>query len=105
MSLVPVGDTMLVKIRDALDEAPADLSGLPIKLATCERDHFWENGPRRRLCLERLVQRDNVFRLQPESIYKFEDLKLSCIVANFLRDEFHARVRLLIYGEDVRRHL
>jgi hypothetical protein len=31
---VPVGDTELVKIRDALDKAPADLSDLPIKLAT-----------------------------------------------------------------------
>jgi len=44
---VPVGDTVVVKIRDALDEAPADLSDRPIKSATCERDHFGENGPRR----------------------------------------------------------
>jgi hypothetical protein len=55
---VPVSDAELVKIRDALDEAPADLRDLPIKLVRCERDmicdgiHFWENGPRRRLCLE-----------------------------------------------------
>jgi hypothetical protein len=42
-----------VKIRDALDEAPADLRDLPIKSARCERNiirdgiQFWENGPRR----------------------------------------------------------
>jgi hypothetical protein len=29
---VPVGDTVLVKICDTLDEAPADLSDLPIEL-------------------------------------------------------------------------
>lgn len=54
--------------------APADLNDLPIKFLRCERDiardgiHFWENGPRRRLCLERLVQRDDVFELRLESI-------------------------------------
>jgi len=37
-----------MKIRDVLDEAPADLSDLPIKLLGCEQDttpdrtHFWE---------------------------------------------------------------
>jgi hypothetical protein len=65
---VSMGDTELVKIRDTLDEAPADLSDLPIKSDMYERDHFWENDPRRRLYLERLVQRDNVFGLRPESI-------------------------------------
>ena len=45
------------------------VSNLPIKFVRCERDitrdgiHFWENGPRRRSRLERLVQRDNVFGL------------------------------------------
>ena len=52
---VPVTDKQLVEIRDALDEAPADLSDLPMKSATCERDHFWKDDPQCRLCLEPLV--------------------------------------------------
>jgi len=45
-----VSNTDPVKIRDALDEAPADPSDLSIKLVRFERGdgiHFWENGPRR----------------------------------------------------------
>jgi hypothetical protein len=54
---VPVDDKEIVKTRDALDEASADLNDIPT-LARCEGDdmtQFWENGPQPRLCLKRPV--------------------------------------------------
>ncbi|KAH9996961.1 hypothetical protein BJV74DRAFT_273228 [Russula compacta] len=80
--LMSLCDTKHVKIRDALDNAIADLRDTAFKLVAGKHDirpdriHFRENGPRRRLCLERIDQRDNVLGLRVEGMQKIEDLKL-----------------------------
>lgn len=72
-------DTELVKIRNALDEAPGDLSDLPIKLVR----------------IQDIIRDGSHFYLP----------KLIRSLAIFLRDEFLARVRPLINDEDVSRNL
>ena len=78
---VPMGDTELVKIRDALDEIIANLRDIVLNFVAVyimkpESSQFRENHPRRRSCLERIDQRDNVLGLWLESIQKLEYLEL-----------------------------
>ncbi len=87
-------DTQLEKIRDTLDKVPGNFSNLSTKSARCAQDiipdriHPGENNPRRRLYLERRVQRDNVFGFRLEIVEIHKDLKFLRFLANFLRDEF-----------------
>jgi hypothetical protein len=92
---VPVNDIELARIRDALDEASADLSDLP--LDTCERNYFWENDPQRRWA--EIMCSDFGWEV-------FIYLRIpSSFDSSRVFFEFLARVRPLIYDEDVRRHL
>jgi hypothetical protein len=103
-----VSDSKTVKIRETIDEGPADLNGTPVKMhrsvlhAICDRVHFGQNGPCPGLRAERINQRDDILGLRLDGIKMFEDLELVRSLANSFCDEFLARLQWLMYNKNVR---
>ena len=106
-----MSNTEIVEIREALDEAQAELNSLAFKSLKIDpnvlRDsgHFWQNDPLPGLPVERIEQRDDMIGLRLNGIEEIEDRKLVRVLANFLRDEFLFRVQRSIHSENVRRRL
>ncbi len=109
---VPVGDAVLVEIRQTPDEAPADRCKVRRKLLGIVPQpvfhvvrYLGEDDPRRALPMEGVAQCDDVVRRGAHAMEEPENLELVRLLPDFLRDEQCARVRSAKHGQEIGRQL